>query len=93
MSVNGNRLKMLCPISSANWNNGSMAGVWYLNLNNVRANSNNNIGFRSDFEPPRTSPCIETTVEQRETFSGSFLRNRSVIPFLVGLTERQGIIS
>lgn len=38
----------MCPISGGNWNNGSDAGVWALNLNNVRANSNNNVGFRSD---------------------------------------------
>ena len=37
----------LCPISSANWGDGSMAGVWSLNLNAVRASSYANIGFRS----------------------------------------------
>jgi hypothetical protein len=42
---------MLCVISGGNWNNGSIAGVWALNLNNVRANSNNNVGFRSDSMP------------------------------------------
>ena len=44
----------MCPISSANWNNGANAGVWTLNLNNVRANSNYNVGFRSDPESPRS---------------------------------------
>lgn len=44
-------LDMLCVISGGNWNNGSNAGVWALNLNNVRANSNNNIGFRADSLP------------------------------------------
>jgi hypothetical protein len=38
----------MCPISSGNWNNSSNAGVWMLNLNNVRGNSNNNVGFRAD---------------------------------------------
>jgi len=38
----------MCPIVSANWNNGSNAGVWALNLNNVRANANNNVGGRAD---------------------------------------------
>jgi len=42
---------MLCVISGGNWNNGAIAGVWYLNLNNVRSNSNNNVGFRSDSVP------------------------------------------
>lgn len=30
-----------------NWNNGANAGVFYLNLNNARSNSNTNLGFRS----------------------------------------------
>lgn len=34
----------MCPIVSANWNNVSNAGVWALNLNNVRSNANNNVG-------------------------------------------------
>lgn len=42
---------MLCVISGGNWNNGANAGVWALNLNNVRGNSNNNVGFRSDSVP------------------------------------------
>lgn len=44
----------MCPIVSANWNNGSNAGVWALNLNNVRLNANNNVGGRSDSDSPRT---------------------------------------
>ena len=44
----------MAPISGGNWNNSSNAGVWALNLNNVRTNSNNNIGFRSDSVSPRT---------------------------------------
>jgi hypothetical protein len=38
----------MCPIASYNWNNGSNAGVWGLNLNNNRTNSNNNVGLRAD---------------------------------------------
>jgi hypothetical protein len=34
------------PIRGGNWNNGSRAGVFALNLNNARSNSNSNIGFR-----------------------------------------------
>ena len=34
------------PRRGGNWNNTSNAGVPYLNLNNPRSNSNNNIGFR-----------------------------------------------
>ena len=42
----GNRLLRL-PIAGGNWNNGANAGVFNLNLNNPRSNSNSNIGFRS----------------------------------------------
>ena len=42
----------MCPISGGNWNNSSTAGVWLLNLNNGRSNSNNNVGFRADSISP-----------------------------------------
>lgn len=45
----------MCPIVSANWNNGSNAGVWALNLNNVRSNTNNNVGGRADSASPRAA--------------------------------------
>lgn len=38
----------MCLLSAGNWNNGSNAGVWALNANNSRTNSNNNVGFRAD---------------------------------------------
>ena len=44
----------MCPIAGGNWNNGVNAGVWTLNLNNVRGNSNDNIGFRADSVTPHT---------------------------------------
>lgn len=34
------------PIRGGNWNNTSDAGVGSVNLNNVRSNSNNNVGVR-----------------------------------------------
>ena len=34
-------------IAGGNWNNGANAGVFYVNLNNLRSNANGNIGFRS----------------------------------------------
>lgn len=46
---------MLCPMSGANWNNSSNAGVWALNFNNGRSNSNDNYGFRSDSNSPHTA--------------------------------------
>ena len=37
----------LCPISGADWSNGSIAGVWALSLNAARSYSTNNVGFRA----------------------------------------------
>lgn len=45
----------MCPISGGNWNNAANAGVWALNLNNARSNSNNNVSFRADSASPRTA--------------------------------------
>jgi hypothetical protein len=42
-------------MSSANWNNSTNAGVFALNCNNNRGNSNDNYGFRSDSKSPRTA--------------------------------------
>lgn len=36
----------LVPLRCGNWNNTFHAGPGYLNLNNVRTNSNNNVGVR-----------------------------------------------
>ena len=41
------RKRRRCVYRGGNWNNGTNAGVFYLNGNNSRANSNTNIGFRS----------------------------------------------
>nr|DAY91731.1 MAG TPA: TREPONEMA DENTICOLA VARIABLE PROTEIN 1 FUNCTION, PERIODONTAL DISEASE [Caudoviricetes sp.] len=38
---------MRLPICGGSWNNTSNAGVFNVNLNNPRSNSNSNIGFRS----------------------------------------------
>ncbi len=34
------------PIRGGNWNNGTNAGVFAVNANNIPSNSNNNIGLR-----------------------------------------------
>lgn len=60
---------MFCPLSGGNWNNSSNAGVWYLNLNNSRSNSNNNIGFRSDSAPPKVTRCYMVPREILSCFS------------------------
>ena len=38
---------MLAPIAGGNWDNGSNAGVWAMNMNNDRTNSNHNVGSRA----------------------------------------------
>jgi hypothetical protein len=40
------------PRRGGNWNNGGNAGVFACNLNNVRSNSNSNIGFRPALGEP-----------------------------------------
>ena len=37
----------MLPFRGGNWNNGAGAGVFALNFNNPRSNSNANIGFRA----------------------------------------------
>lgn len=37
----------MCPSVGAGWNNGSAAGVWALNLSNVRTNASTNVGGRA----------------------------------------------
>ena len=64
---------MLCVISGGNWNNGAIAGVWALNLNNVRANSNTNYGFRSDSSP--NTPHAACTAWQRGSLRRALRRN------------------
>ena len=40
------RVATIAALRGGNWNNGSNAGVFALNLNNAPSNSNNSIGFR-----------------------------------------------
>lgn len=63
---------MLCAISGGNWNNGSLSGVWALNLNNVRGNSNNNVGFRADSLP---RPHAVKAARQRGSNRRDWCRN------------------
>lgn len=78
-------IDMLCVISGGNWNNGSNAGVWTLNLNNVRGNSNNNIGFRADSLP---RPCAAHAVRQRGIDRRGLRRNQSRhTPLVASLTH------
>ena len=46
-----------------NWNNGANAGVFYLNGNNSRTNSNTNIGFRVALA--LIVHCLRATAQQK----------------------------
>lgn len=43
----GPSLSELCPLSGGDASSGSYAGVWALNLDNVRSSSSTNVGFRA----------------------------------------------
>ena len=53
----------MCPIVSGNWNNSSNTGVWALNLNNARGNSNNNVGFRADSISPHRHKLSQSGIK------------------------------
>lgn len=79
-------LDMLCAISGGNWNNGSNAGVWALNLNNDRGNSNNNIGFRSDSLPG--TPHAASAARQKGSARRGWCRNQPFPRPLVAHSRR-----
>lgn len=79
---------MLCLIAGGNWNNTTIAGVWALNLNNNRTNSNDNIGGRADLASHLTAR--QGGVEQRET-SSCLGRNPQITAFPVAASERQAV--
>jgi hypothetical protein len=74
---------MLAPISGGNWNNGSNAGVFALNLNNTSGNSNDNVGFR-DCGHGMTSHGRLPTVDTGRLLSGPCNRAQSEWPRLFG---------
>jgi hypothetical protein len=43
----------MCPIRSGNWNNSANAGVFNLNCNNARSNTNDSFGGRLDSDSLR----------------------------------------
>ena len=77
---------MLCAISGGNWNNGSNAGVWALNLNNARGNSNNNIGFRADSWPG--TPHAASAARRRGSTCRGLRRNQALACTLVADSRR-----
>jgi len=69
-------LKRRLPIRGGNWNNGSNAGVFALNLNNARTNRNWNIGFRPALI------CSQMLVAYGLLVSAKLIK-RSIVPCLI----------
>ena len=59
--------KPTLPLRGGNWDNAARAGVFALNLNNPRANSNGNIGFRAAFLSPPDAQGLRAKGQSRET--------------------------
>lgn len=78
----------MCPIVGGNWNNSTNAGVWTVNCNNSRTNSNNNIGVRADSASPKSASC---RLVPRETFS-CFKQNRFKPVFLVAQAKVRRVL-
>ena len=72
---------MLCLQSGANWNNGSVAGVWASVWLGARAGSGGSVGLRAD-SIPLTPDTHHAILGMREIASG-FMRNRYVTRLLV----------
>lgn len=79
---------MLCVISGGTWNNGGNAGVWALNLNNVRSNANDNVGFRADSLP--NTPHAARAVRQRGSLRRGLCRNGEPLRTLVATPAHAG---
>ena len=60
-----------CCITGANWNNGSNAGPFYLNVNNAVSNSNSNISARHQESINILSPlCSLALAKNRSKHAG-----------------------
>ena len=77
---------MLCVISGGYWTPGAGAGVWALNLNNVRDNSNINYGFRADSLP--NTPYAACADRQRGSLRRALRRNVFLQSPLVAVAGR-----
>ena len=55
------------PLRGGDWANAARAGVFALNLNNPRANSNGNIGFRAAFLSLSDAQGLRAKGQNRET--------------------------
>jgi len=75
-------LDMLSPISGSNWNNGSNAGVFALNLNNDSGNSNTNVGFRDSVHTRLNSGLLK--MHTGRLLSGLYQQAKSVYSSFFG---------
>lgn len=88
----------MCLISGGNWNNTSNAGVWALNLNNNRTNSNVNVGLRASDYDAASKPAVRAQWSHRDVSSCSGralprpLRNRQHGPLFGSFGEDQGAV-
>ena len=73
------------PLGSANWNNGSNAGVFYRNWNNYRSNDNDNYGFRACDYFPRPDIAEGEYWKHRD---GGILRSGEICKAWRSSTER-----
>jgi RNA-directed DNA polymerase len=68
------------PYRGGNWNNGAIAGVFALNLNNDRANANTNIGCRpapGDCQMRQAHRACRQNAPQKDTPSSARVQTRS----------------
>lgn len=70
------------PLRGGNWNNGTNAGVFELNLNNSRALSNDNVGFRSALLSWSDAEDLRVFSQYREDKGACFHAERQKIIYL-----------
>jgi hypothetical protein len=64
-----------CPYRGGNWNNGGINGVFNVNLNNARSNTNTNIGGRPAF-PLAGNVCMASWGYAGARIKGACFRPR-----------------
>jgi len=88
----------MCLISGGYWNNTSNAGVWALNLNNNRTNSNVNVGLRASDYDATSRPAARVQWSHRDVSSClcpemlRLRRNRQHGPLFGSFGEDQGAV-
>ncbi len=66
----------MLPRRGGNWNNGVAAGVFALRMNNTRANSDNNIGFRAALLSKPDAADLRVCFQRREDKGACFHAER-----------------